>query len=147
MANSVQKDIQGPDWPLGLIVVATPGTPVGIMSLVDPSGLNNPATPTPGTPGAGEYSVRANRIVFQGFKGNAGTGLTNNTGNVYVVRKGVGSGTGNRADYGSIVAVVTPGATVEFIPSAKIKDAFGPYRYSIDADNASDAALVTLFIF
>jgi hypothetical protein len=37
MANSVLLDRHGPDWPLGFIKVVTPGTPVGLMSLVHSS--------------------------------------------------------------------------------------------------------------
>jgi hypothetical protein len=143
--QSVQKDKQGPDWPLGLIVVATPGTPVGIMSLVDPTGVNDPSTATPGISGADEYTVRAQQIMIQGFKAGASHGLANNTGNIYVVRKGV-QGAGNRDDYGSIVATITPGLTL-FLASAPFnRNVWSPYRYFIDADNASDAALCMLII-
>jgi len=93
--QSVQKDFSGPDWPLGLIAVATAGTPVGIMSLVDSANVNDPATITPGTSGANEYTQRCNQIVFYGVKAGASHGLQPNTGNVYVMRKGV-QGAGNR---------------------------------------------------
>lgn len=138
--QSVQRDVHGPDWPLGAIVVATPGTPVGIMSLVDSSLLAAPATKTPGTSGAPEYTVRFQQIIFQGFKPNT-DGMQPNTGNVYIVRKGV-QGAGNRDDYGSIVYVLQPGDTL-FLASAPLnRDVFSPYRYSLDADNAGDGALV-----
>lgn len=143
--QSVQKDREGPDWPLGLITVATPGTPVSIMSLVDPSNVNDPSTATPGTSGANEYTERCNQIAFYAVKAGAAHGLTTNTGNIYIVRKGV-QGAGNRDDYGSIVAVLFPGQEYTLLPSALVRDGFNPYRYSIDADNANDSALVTLII-
>jgi hypothetical protein len=143
MALSVMKDKQGPDWPLGAIIVVTPGTPVGIMSLVDPNSYNAPETAT-GTHSA-EYSELCQQIMFQGFKSNAGTGMLQNTGNIYICRLGV-QGSGNRTDFGAIVAVLAPGQTI-FIGSApRNRDTFSPYRYYLDADNANDSALVTLFV-
>lgn len=146
MADSVQKDRGGSDWPLGVIVVATPGTPVGIMILVDPNSYNAPETAVPQVPAlpSNEYTVVAQQIMFQAFKKDS-HGLTMNTGNIYVVRRGAG-GAGNRDDYGSIVAVISPGETF-FLASAPLNlNVLSPYRYFIDADNASDAALVTLII-
>jgi len=146
--QSVQKDRQGPDWPLGLIVVAAAGTPVGIMSLVDPASVNDPSTATPpatGTSLSNEYTERANQIMIQGYRAGA-HGLVNNTGNIYVMRKGV-QGAGNRDDYGSMVVAIAPGQTFSLGPSALVKDVFSPYRYFIDADNAGDSALVTLLMF
>lgn len=141
--QSVMKDRQGPDWPCGLIVVATPGVPVSIMSLVDPALVNDPGAPTSAT--SDEYTAVAQQIMFQGYKAGALHGLQNNTGNIYIVRKGV-QGAGNRDDYGACVWVVGPGLTWVLSTSALVKNGFSPYRYSIDADNASDAALVTLLV-
>ncbi len=142
--QSVQKDRQGPDWPLGLIIVVTPGTPVNIMSLVDPSLVNDPAAATSST--SDEYTPRCQQITFQAYNGSAAHGLTPNTGNIYICRKGV-QGAGNRDDFGSITEVLTPGQTLSLGSSALVKNAFSPYRYSIDADTASDGCLVTLYIF
>lgn len=144
MALSVLKDREGPDWPLGLIVVPTPGGPVSLMSLVDPSNVNDPSTPTPGTSGANEYTERCNQIVIWGVKA-AANGLQPNAGNIYLCRKGV-QGPGNRNDYGAIVAIIFPGQAFTLVPSALVRDGFSPYRYFIDADNAGDSALVTLII-
>jgi hypothetical protein len=146
MANSIQRDIHGPDWPLGSIAVAVPGTPVVITSLIDPSDVNEPDTPTPGTSGAGEYTIRAQQILFQGVKSNAGSGTVNNTGNIYIVREGAGGGSGNRTDFGSIVAVIAPGQTFILGSAALNRNVYNPYRYFIDADNANDACQVTLII-
>lgn len=148
MAFSVMLDKQGVDWPLGNIVVATPGTPVGIMSLVDPTGKNDPSNPTPGgVAGADEYTSRFNQIMFAGYKAGVSHGLQMNQGNIYVVRLGVGAGTGNRDDLGAIVTVIAPGQVFFLAPSALAKDVFSGYRYFIDADNAGDAAQVTALIF
>ena len=104
MANGVAKCPYGPLWPLGNLVT-TAGTPVNLMSLVDPSSLAAPQTATPGTAGAPEYTVRCNQIVIQGMKTNSGNGLTNNTGNIYVILK-ASTGSNNRTDMGCIVLTV-----------------------------------------
>lgn len=137
MANpSVQQDKLGPDWPLGFIKVVTPGVPVGIMSLVDPTSVNDPSTSDPPTAGY-EIPIQCNQIVFQGFKPGAAHGTQNNTGNVYIMRKGVG-GDGSRDDDGSRVATIAPGQTYTLAPAATKGAAFSPYRYFVDADNAND---------
>ena len=146
MPNSVHLDKQGPDWPLGFIKVVTPGTPVEVMSNIEATSPepNEPETLSSG--GGDEYTVRAQQICFQGFKPGATHGMQNNGGNVYIMRDGVGSGTGNRDDTGAMVFVLVPGATL-FLASAPLnRNVFSPYRYSIDADNAGDGALVTLII-
>ncbi|MGH7182116.1 MAG: hypothetical protein ACREJN_09080 [Nitrospiraceae bacterium] len=144
MADSINKDIQGPDWPLGVIVVTVPGTPVNIMSLVDPTNASDPSTPvTAATPV--QYTPRCNQIIFQGFKKNAGVGLVANTGLIYIVRVPVG-GPGNRTDYGGMVCALSPGQTFVLDASAPDNNVFSPYRYLVDADNANDSALVTLVI-
>ena len=148
------KDFQGPDWPLGLIVVTSPGTPVSIMSLVDPSNVNAPETgfgnqtapQTIPTAGQQEYSVLAQQIMFQGFKSTAGTApMVNNSGNVYIVRKGT-AGAGNRTDFGAMVFVLTPGQTIFLASGARNRNTWSHYRYFLDADSANDGAIVTLII-
>lgn len=145
MPNSVQQDKFGPDWPLGLIVVAAAGTPVAITSLIDPSGVNNPNTPTPGTSGADEYTENAQQILFQAFKAGAGPpALIPNIGNIYIVRKPTGGNSGTPStDKGVIVATLTPGQTFTLSSSAMTKNVFNLYRYLIDADNNGDSCLVT----
>lgn len=141
--QSVQKDRQGPDWPLGAIAVTTPSTPVRITTLIDPTNANAPETAT--TTAGDEYSPLCQQIMFQGFKSNGGTGMVPNTGNVYIMRLGV-QGAGNRTDFGSMVAVLLPGQTTFIASSARNRDTFSPYRYYLDADTANDGALVTLFV-
>lgn len=145
MAPSILLDKQGPDWPLGSIIVPTPGVPVNIMSLVDPYSYNDPNSPT--SISSGEYTNVAQQIMFQGMKAGASGGLITNLGNIYVVRRAPKSqGSGNRSDTGCIVAVIFPGQTF-FIAAAPMNmDVLNPYRYRIDADNPNDAAQVTLFI-
>jgi len=144
MTLSVLQDRKsGPDWPLGSIIVVTPGTPVSIMSLVDASNNNAPETGT--TTSSDEYTALCQQIMVQGFKSNAGVGLTPNTGNIYVVRKGT-TGSGNKNDYGVIVLCVLPGQTMFVSSAPRNRNEFSPYRYYIDADNANDAAQVTLWI-
>jgi len=146
MANGVAKCPNGPFWPLGNIVNVTPGTPVNMMSLVDPSNLNAPQTATPGTAGTGEYTVRVNQIVIQGMKAS-GSGLGDNTGNIYVILKATASpGTNNRSDFGSIILVVKSGLTGVIAAPAQETLKFSPYLLWIDADNAGDGAQITLII-
>jgi len=143
MANSILNDRQGPDWPLGFIKVVTPGTPVSIMSLVDPNNYNAPNTPT--SANSNEYTVRAQQIMFMGWKPGASTGWVANAGNIYVLRKG--SGSSNYADSGVLVQVVAPGTSFYLASAPQVTDVFGPYRYYIDADNANDGCQVCLLIF
>jgi hypothetical protein len=142
MAGSILKDWQGPDWPLGLIVVPTPGTPVSIMSLVDANNVNDPSTAS--NTSTAEYTQRFNQIRFQGFKAGANnSGLVNNANNVYIVRKPTGNNAGSKNDYGAIVGVVTPGNLYTLNLSSVDRDIWNPYRYRVDADTANDCALVT----
>jgi hypothetical protein len=141
--QSVMKDWKsGPTWPLGLIVVAAAGTPVGIMSLVDPSSVNAPETAT--TASSDEYTSCFQQLMFQGFKANT-DGLQTNAGNVYIMRKGV-QGLGNRDDYGAMVAVLLPGQTIFISSAPRVRDTFSGYQFYIDADNNGDSALVTGFV-
>jgi len=141
---SVMQDKQGPIWPLGQIVVTSPGTPVNIMSLVDSTNRDAPETANPsaaGVPGA-EYTNRAQQILFQAFKGSP---AVNNTGNIYIIKKG-GTGTQNRSDTGAIVVILAPGQTFSLGSAALNRNVFNAYEYFIDADNANDCAQVTLII-
>lgn len=145
MANpSVQIDRLGPDWPLGFIAVLNPGQPVSIMSLVDATNKESPNTADPPTTSY-EYNIQCNQIVFWGFKPGAGHGCQRNTGNVYVMRKGVG-GDGSRDDDGSRVGIIEPGQSFSLIPAATRGQSFSPYRYFLDADNANDGAYPVLVI-
>ena len=149
MPNSVLQDPQGPDWPLGNIVVTVPGTPVRITNLVDSGAVNAPETPTnptvfPSGPSTSDEFTRvAQQIIFQAFKAGAGPPkLANNTGNIYIIRKGSQGIT----DLGVVVAVLTPGQSFVLGSSAMVRNVFSIYRYFIDADNANDACQVTAII-
>lgn len=148
MGISVHKDRQGPDWPLGIIAVAAPGTQVSIMSLVDAANVNAPESPTPGTSGADEYTPRAQQIIFQSVKAGAAPPLlAANTAAkfVYIVRKPTG-GNGGTGDTGVIVKALSPGETFILTAAALNRNALNPYRYFIDADTVGDGCLVTLII-
>lgn len=143
MANSIQKDVNGPDWPLGFIAVPTPGSPVSIMSLVDPTGVNDPSKPT--SQFTAEYSPRAYQIQFQAMK-PTDSGMTYNVGFAYVMRMPTKGGSGGKSDTGSIVAVLPSGSTY-FLDAAPInKNVWSPYRYYVDADMAGEGLLCTLII-
>jgi hypothetical protein len=137
---SVLKDWQGPDWPLGNIVVTSPGTPVSIMSLVDSGGVNDPSAATSST--SQEYSPTFYSLTIQAMKLGAGShGLTNNVGNIYLVRK-----SGSRDDLGTILACITPGVMYTLLITPGASRGFSPYRYYLDADNANDAGQCVGFI-
>lgn len=147
MGVTILKDKQGPVWPLGLITVVTPGIQVNIMSLVDPTNINAPETPTPGTSGADEYTSRAQQILFQSYKAGVGTLLAPNTASklVYVVRKPT-PGNGGVADTGVIVAALSPGQTFVLGSAPLDRNVFNLYEYFIDADSAGDGMQVTAII-
>jgi hypothetical protein len=150
MTNSVHQDRQGPVWPLGNIIVPTPGVPVSIMSLVDAAFVNAPETPTPGTSGANEYASRAMTIDFYPFKatGSASPKLTANSGVVYIVRKPTGApGTGVINDVGVIVAALRSTDAPFRIPfNALDRNTYNLYEFYIDADTANDGCQVTAYI-
>jgi hypothetical protein len=153
MPLSVYLDFGGDDWPLGVVTVAAPGTPVNIMRNVDPN--NNWAGATVSSPASpvAEYAARCHRIWFQGYHAGANNnGLVQNTGQVYVVRApGPGNnntyfpgGPGNRSDSGAVVAVVPPGGNFMLPAMEQDGKVISPYRYTLDADTAGEGALVTL---
>jgi hypothetical protein len=148
--QSVHKDRQGPIWPLGMIQVVTPGTPVNLMSLIDAALVNAPESATSAT--SDEYTPRCYEILFFACKPGAAHGVQVNTGNIYIMRKGV-QGAGNRDDYGSMVAALPSGATTatnfpffRLTAAALNRNVFSPYEFYLDADNGGDGCLVTLNI-
>lgn len=144
MTRSIQKNPYGPIWPLGFIAVPTPGTPVNLMSLVDPAFINSPEIPTSQL--SQEYSVRAHEIVFSAYKPGPSTGLILNTGNVYILMPPAPPGSGNNVDYGSMLPPLAPGQTLFLSAAALNFNVWSPYEYFVDADNAGDGVLVTLII-
>lgn len=146
MANSVHQNPQGSVWPLGNIVVPTPGTPVRITNLVDPTSANAPETVAIGPSISDEYTRRAQQIIFQGYKaGAAPPKLANNTGNMYVIRKPL-AGAGGVGDVGTVIAVVQPGQTFVLASAPMDRNVFNLYDYFIDVDTANDAAQVSAII-
>jgi hypothetical protein len=162
MAVSVVKAFYGPLWPLGIIVVGTSGTPVGIMSLVDAGSYNAPETAS--TAGGldpypqlqAEYAnCAAYDVIITPMK-SVGP-VVANTGSIYVVMYPLrtGSGAGNKTDSGAIVLTIPPinfastGAPQPYHLSTCIsgfQSKFNPYNLYLDADNSADGALVTLMI-
>lgn len=142
MALSVMKDRSGPDWPLGVVVVATPGTPVNIMVNVDPSNNNAPGTTSNNN--VAEYTPRCHKVLIQGLHAAANNnGAVFNSGFLYVTRTPAG-GAGGRADSGCWVQVIPQGGSA-LIPADEVDLAtLSPYRYFLDADTAGDGGLVTL---
>lgn len=138
---SVLYDYQGPDWPLGFIELVTPGVPVSLMSLVDPTLANDPDTQNVTGAGKRERTFRGCQLRIQASKPGASHGTQDNAGNIYLVRRG-----GSRDDGGTIIATVLKGTTLEFPGHPAEVDCISPYRYYLDGDNAGDGAYVTLMI-
>ncbi len=134
---STQKNRGGPVWPLGFVQVAAAGTPVNLMTNVDPAGNHSPGS------GNSEYAWTCRGILFGGFKPAANNnGYQVNTGNVYVcVQAG---NNGNRADYGAIALVVTPGNYVPLPVPLPGTDMINPYQFQLDADVSNEGALAVL---
>lgn len=145
MALSIQRYC-APVWPLGAIVVPTPGTPVNIMFLVDPGNSNAPETAVgPGTVLGAAYAPTCHKIFLQGVHPGANNnGMVINTGNVYLTVAPAGNGTGGRVDSGSIVFTIFPGAAVTWPGSEVDRNSISPYKFWIDSDSANDGALVSL---
>lgn len=143
MAFTVLQDRYGVDWPLGYVNVPANGTPVNIMVNVDANNTNAPQTGTNST--TQEYSPIFQQIMFQAYKPGAGnSGMVPNAGNVYVLRASAnGAGTGNKADMGVMVAVLTPGQTLFLASGATVRNVWNPYRYALDTDNNNEGALIT----
>jgi hypothetical protein len=146
MANSVLKLPAGPIWPLGNIVVTSPGTPVSLMSLTDPSLYNAPETQS--SVNSYEYTNISQQIIFQAIKAGVSHGTQNNTGNVYLVMYAArtGTNTGNRDDLGTLIWAFAPGSNL-FLSSAPLsRNKWSPYALYVDADNANDGLQVSLLI-
>lgn len=147
MALSIFGIQSGVEWPLGFVGVSSNGTPVNIMSRVDPSNNN-----APGTFGANsaQYTPTCHKIFFQGYKpGSNNNGMVINTGTIYILRalgpgNGNAGGPQNRTDSGAMVLVVPPGATGVIPADESDRAAISPYLYTIDADVDGEGGLVTL---
>ena len=154
MSLTIKLDKQGPLWPLGFIKVASPGTPVNIMSLVDPSVLNDPGASNVAVAGADEYAWRCTQVVILAVKpGALPPGVAVNTGNVYVLKRGANNGgAGTRNDAGMILAAIPTGTATVFPPLVLLppipldRTWINPYDILIDADTANDGVFVYLVI-
>lgn len=148
---AVQINPAGPFWPLGNIVVGTPGSSVCVMSLVDANNNSAPETVSggggPGAAGQVGFATTPtfHAIRIQGLKAGANNnGLVNNSGNIYVC---IGTAnTNNRNDYGCVVQMIAPGVTQDIRLLEVDRDTASPYRVRIDADTANDGAQCTLII-
>lgn len=109
------------------------------MSVVDSAGVNDPSAATSTT--SQEYSPVFYSITILAMKAGASHGLQNNTGLLYVVRKG-----GSRDDTGTILAALTPGSMYTILITPGALRGFSPYRYYLDADSANDAGQCTGFL-
>lgn len=142
MANSVLNQRGGPEWPLGVVVVANNGTPVSIMTNVDANNVNAPGSASNNL--TSEYTTTCRAIWFTGMHQDANNNMQPNTGNVYVLVPPSANGSGNKSDAGCMVMVVAPGVTAPLPLSLASDVRFSPYRYKIDADVNGDGALVVL---
>jgi len=147
MANTILKDRQGVDWPLGYVNVSAAGTPVRITVNVDANNTNAPETASNTT--TDEYVFAFQQLMFQGYKPAANNnGMVANTGNVYILRYNAnGAGSGNKTDQGVMVAVLGNSQTLFLAAGYSVNDVWNPYRYALDVDNNNEGALVTGFRF
>ncbi len=143
MPLSVQKMTGGPVWPLGAVIVPTSGTPVCIMHNIDANNNSAPETATyPGNAVGYEFTPTLRGLSVYGLKPGANNnGLVLNAGNIYLLTRPAGNGSGNRTDSGSIIAMIGPGQTFFYPPEAAMLDQFSPYSLFIDADSNNDGGL------
>jgi hypothetical protein len=151
MAISVQKLRGAAATSLGFIQVTTSGNAVPLSTNIDannvnaPGTLNQPVAQFPGT--QTEYSPSFRGYKIYGFKpaaNNAG-GMVVNTGSIYLLSAPAGTGSGNRSDPGSILAIIGAGNSETFPPEGTGLTAFSPYNLYLDADNNNDGALVVAY--
>ena len=144
MPNSVYQSRTGTVWPLGYIAVPTPGTPVCIMHNVDASNNNAPGTASNSS--TSEYATVVRALAIQGYHPGANNnGMVANVGNIYLMMRPVGSGTGNRSDTGAMLKVIPPGQDLFFPIDPTGQSAHDPYSYFLDGDNSTEGALVTAY--
>lgn len=149
MALSVQKSGGGPVWPLGCIIVATPGTPICVMSLIDPNNLNAPGAQVSGPfpASAKEWTYNFRGIGIQGYHAAANNnGMVANNGQVYLLSPPSNNGgPGNRSDSGSMIKIIGPGVDFFYPSPSPGVDFISPYNLFIDADTAGDGALIVAY--
>lgn len=121
-------------YPLGLIVVSTPGTPVALSQNVPiTTGFGTAANPAP---------MRANEIVFKARGGTSGTGSNvANTGNIYIIW----GKNGSRTVQNSILMDLAPGNGF-VLSSAAFNNPLSLDQVFIDADTGNDAVRVFVML-
>ena len=145
MALSVCQARSGPVWPLGCVVVPSPGTPVCIMANVDANNNSAPETASgPTNPSGAAYTPTCHKILYQGVHPAANNnGMVANSGNVYLMARPQG-GSGNRSDSGAMIAVIFPTVGGAWGAMEVELDTVSPYQFFVDADSANDGLLVVL---
>jgi hypothetical protein len=126
----------GPIYPLGLISVATAGTPVALSANVAiTTALGTPLTGVPGLTKVGVPSqVQANQIKI-----NA---PSTNTGDVFLVFKSQAASAGS----GTSVIVVIPKGQERTVGAPAGSSPFQVDKFGLDAATNGDGAYVTLII-
>jgi len=114
----------GPFQPLGLITVATAGTPVPLTQNI---GVYYSDV------GKSEYAISFQTIIFQA--------PSTNTGAIYIV---VAGGSANNSD--SIIYTLASGATWSFSADAQSKNRFGLQSFWIDAATSGNAVQVSVYM-
>jgi len=122
--TAFQSPVSGP-WPLGMITVATSGTPIPLNTNVGPQTANAATHPT----------VTVRQLIL--------TGDSDNSGAIYLLRKVQGQIV-TKLTTNFIVQVIYPGNTVS-VPNGNvsINSAINPDDYVVDADNNGDKVFVT----
>jgi len=129
----------GPLYPLGKIIVATPGTVV-------PLSQNVPITTGFGTPTAGLplYTTQgapagmcANQLIIRSYPTNSGY--------TYLCMKGTAAQPGSKAVPNSILIPLAPGDFFN-LASPQLSNPFVLTQLVVDADTASNALQITVVI-
>ena len=114
----------GPFWPLGLITVASAGTPVALSVNI---GQYYTAT------GKSEYAACFSQIWVFASSGN--------TGNIYLVSPG-----GSKNNSGSIIWPLAPGQYIYVGGDFLARNTFDLNSFMIDADNGGATCQVTGYV-
>lgn len=111
----------GPFQPLGLITVATPGTPVKLST-----NIGDYYTAT----GKSEYAMYFNQIWIKA--------ASTNTGNIYLVLPGQPA-----SNTDAIIWALGPGEFIFVGADSPSRNMYGLNSFMLDADTAANAAQVT----
>lgn len=129
----------GPCYPLGKIIVATPGTPVLLSQNVSIStGFGTPTGGVPSLTTAGSPAgMCANQLIIRSYPTNAGY--------TYICMKGTTAQPGNKNVPNSIIIPLAPGDFFN-LASPQLSNPFVLTQLVVDADTANNALQISCVI-